>query len=461
MTLEQFLYVLKARLRLIFFVFTTIVSLGVVVTLLLPKEYESSTTVILDYKEMDPLASVTLSPNMMPGYMGTQLEIIQSENVALKVVGKLKLDSNPTFVEIFLEEFGGAGDIRYWLASILLKDLEVQPSKDSNVITISYSSQNPEFSALVANAFASAYIETNLELKVNPALKTLNWFKKQINELKLNASDAQQKLTNYEKEKGILFSDTRFDVETARLSQLTTALTQSEEKLFDLKTKLAAVNKKNIKDSDIDLLDDPLINQLKVQLAQLESRFAEIKQRVSKNHPDYKSTSAELVSVKLRLKKELEAVKAKLEESVKREHKRVNELKNKVENQKEKLLVLNEDKDKQEELMNEVKVAKEILSAAMARMIKTSLEAQSDQANISILDKAVPPIKPSKPIVVLNVILSILFGIVISIGLSLMFEFFNRRARTKSDVEMLTGIPVIAEIDRIRFQKKKKWFRKG
>ena len=54
-------------------------------------------------------------------------------------------------------------------ADLLLKKLDVKPSRESSVIEINFSSENPQFAALIANTFADAYIETNLDLRIEPA----------------------------------------------------------------------------------------------------------------------------------------------------------------------------------------------------------------------------------------------------------------------------------------------------
>ena len=59
----------------------------------------------------------------------------------------------------------GKGELVAWLADRLKQKLEVKPSRESNVINIEFSGNEPEFVAAVANAFAQAYIDVNLELK--------------------------------------------------------------------------------------------------------------------------------------------------------------------------------------------------------------------------------------------------------------------------------------------------------
>ena len=70
------------------------------------------------------------------------------------------------------EDFANAkynGDIKDWVADILLENLEITPSRESSLIEIDFTSTDPQLAANIANAFTDAYIQTNVELRAQPA----------------------------------------------------------------------------------------------------------------------------------------------------------------------------------------------------------------------------------------------------------------------------------------------------
>jgi len=91
MSFSQLLSILKARryVALGIFLFTVLVT--VVVSLILPKQYTAEATVVVDVKSPDPIAGMVLPGMMSPAYMGTQIEVIQSERVARRVINELRL----------------------------------------------------------------------------------------------------------------------------------------------------------------------------------------------------------------------------------------------------------------------------------------------------------------------------------------------------------------------------------
>ena len=107
----------------------------VVVSLLLPKQYTSTASVVIDGKP-DPVSAM-LNPTMaMPGFMATQVDILTSDRVALRVIRDLKLLDSSSIREQWQTEAEGKGTIEQWLVDLLQKKLDVKPSRESNEIQI-------------------------------------------------------------------------------------------------------------------------------------------------------------------------------------------------------------------------------------------------------------------------------------------------------------------------------------
>ena len=136
MTLGQFLTILRARWWVVVLTLAVVAGTTVIVTLLLPKKYSASAQVIVDIKSPDPIAGIILPAQMMPGYMATQIDIITSQKVALRVVDKLRIAENPQAVEQWREEAEGKGSIRHYYADLLLKYLDVKPAREASLVII-------------------------------------------------------------------------------------------------------------------------------------------------------------------------------------------------------------------------------------------------------------------------------------------------------------------------------------
>src|SRR5450830_662080 len=103
MTLQQFLLILRARYKVALLTLLVTVATTVIVSLLLPKQYTASAAVLVDVKSPDQVSGLMLQGMMAPGYMATQIDIINSDRVAKTVVKMLKMDESPVIKEQWQE----------------------------------------------------------------------------------------------------------------------------------------------------------------------------------------------------------------------------------------------------------------------------------------------------------------------------------------------------------------------
>lgn len=440
MNFTQFLLILNARKWVIIGVLMFTVAATAAVSLLLPKQYTATTALIIDSKSKDPLTGQMLPSQLFPGYMATQVDVIQSSNVAQKVVRELKLADSPGTHEQFMEATEGKGNINQWLGDLLLQNLDVEPSRESSVISISFTGADPRFSAAIANAFAKAYVETNLNLRLTPAKQMAAWFDQQIVELRQHLDDAQQKLTAYQREHRIVESDERLDVETRRMAELASQMVAAQSAAFD------AGSRTRDSASMPEVINSPVVQNLKVQVSQGEGKLADLAKRVGVNHPDYQRTLAEVNSYKARLASELNTATRGVDATAGAARQRYNELSTAFSKQKTNVLGLKAQREEGALLARDVQNAQQIYDAALQRYGQSRMEAQSTQTDIAVLNPAVAPVKPSQPKVLLNILLSIFLGGLLGVGTGFMVELLNRRVRSGQDIVTGLDIPVLAEV---------------
>ena len=220
MTLHQFLLLLQARWRVALFVPLVAILAALAVSLMLPKKYTAQTAVLVDVRSPDPVAGVAVSGIVAPSYMATQVDIIAGDRVAQRVVKALRMDESPVAKEQWISATQGRGTMDAWLVESLQKNLDVRPSRESNVINITFNGNTAESAAQIANAFAQAYLDVNLALKTEPARLYAVWFEEQTKASRVKLEDAQARLSNFQKKAGIVSSDERTDYETAKLGEL-------------------------------------------------------------------------------------------------------------------------------------------------------------------------------------------------------------------------------------------------
>jgi uncharacterized protein involved in exopolysaccharide biosynthesis len=165
MSLNQFITVVKARRWVVLSTLLVALVAAVAVSALMPARWTASASVLLEWKGPDPGSGMLVSAQTRPGHLATQVEIIQSRNVALKVVEQLKLHESQRIQQDWRDAAQGRGSLKVWIADRLLANLTADPLRESSVVSINYSGADPVSAASIANAFAEAYASTNVELQ--------------------------------------------------------------------------------------------------------------------------------------------------------------------------------------------------------------------------------------------------------------------------------------------------------
>jgi chain length determinant protein EpsF len=457
MTAKRLLLVLWARrwvgiATLGLTVFTTLVA-----SLLMPKTYVASTTLVIDYKERDPLTGAMFPSDLMPSYLATQVDIISSHTVALKVVDALRLTEHPEMRKRFERKTGGEGSLRDWLADDLLRDLEVDPSKESNVITITYGGRDRRLVADLANAFAEAGIRTNLELQVESARRHAAWFEDQVESLRQAFHKAQTELSAYQLEHNVLPGG-NLDVESAHLADLSRQLATAQGQWYEGEARLRQIQAASADGQLQDLpgmLREPSLQSLKSELARAETELAEMAGRYDQNHPMRRSVEAEVMSLRKRLSAEIRIAAAVVARETELAQQRVTDLQRAVEEQKRRILEINQQRDHLALLTRDAENAQRAYEEALQRASQVRLESRLEGGNIAVLSPAIPAIKPSKPKLWLNLLLSSFLGALLGVGASVLIEATDRCLRSGDDLVLDLGVPLLAEIPCRDFLKKK------
>lgn len=417
-----------------------VVGVTTVITLMLPKEYTAATSLLVDFKSKDTMTGQMLPVQVFPGYLATQIDIIQSSKVVSRVVDDLKLLDNPDTRAAYMQATQGEGSMKEWLSSVLLKKLMVLPARESSLIEISFTGADPRFASTVANAFAKAYIEVGMELRAEPARQSAAWFNQQISQLRANLEQAQQKVTDYQREKGIVESEERLDVESRRLTELASQTIGAQSAAF------GSTSRAQDSLAMPEVFNSPSVQNLKALLVQSEGRLAELGQKVGKSHPEYQRVQADVETLTDKLAREIGIASRGLGASAAADRQRTSELSAAYDKQKKRVLDLKRQREEISLLVRDVENAQRIYDGALQRFGQTSMEAQSTQTDIAVLNPASVPTKPSKPQTVLNIVLSTILGLLFGIGFAFLAEMVNRRVRSSLDIVENLGIPVLAEV---------------
>ncbi len=440
MTFSQFLNIIRARWLLVTAVFLVIVLVTLVVSLLIPKSYDATATVMVDVRP-DPVSGLGAGSMQTATILATQVDIIKSPTVSRRVVQQLNLVNSPDLMQRWQKETKSKGDYVAWVAEVIGKGLDVKPSRESNVIDINYNGAEPAFAAALANAFAQAYIQSTVQIRVNPAKEYSDFFDERVKLAREKLEAAQNKLTAAQKEKGIVATEERLDVETQRLTDLSAQVTSLRALRADTSSRSAQAQTKAEQTPDV--LNSSLIASLQADAVKLEGKLQELRQSYGDAHPTVIETQANLQAIKQRINSETHKVTSSLGIQNNIANSRESQALAAYEAQRDRVLKLKDARNELSILEREVESAQKIYDSLQARLSQTNLESNSSQSNIYLLAAATEPTKPASPKVTFNVALSALIGLLLALMAALAIEMFDHRIRSPQDIAQALDLPVI------------------
>ncbi len=439
MTLGQFLYALRARWWVALSVLVAIVGVTAVASLLWPKKYSAAASVVIDVKP-DP---VSLYAGMAtPAFMSTQVDILNSERVAQRVVRNLKLADNPQIRQQWIEATQGQGSLEAWLADNFQNSMEAKPSRESNVVTITYKAADPKFAAGLANAFVQAYMDVTLDMRVSPAKAYSTFFDTRLKDARETLEQAQGKLSTFQRENSIIATDERVDIETARLTELSSQLVAIQAVSSESGSRQAQAQGAQ-GDRMQEMLSNPLILGLRTDISRGEAALEQLNSRLGEKHPQVLEAKANLNELRSKLESESRRVLGGVSVSNSINKSREAQIRTELDAQRAKVLKLKAVRDASQVLARDVDNAQRAYDAVQARLTQTSLESQAQQSNVFLLNEASVPLAPSSPRVGLNILLAVFAGTMLGVGAALGLELLFRRVRDPQDLVAVAGVPVL------------------
>ena len=442
MFLTQYLRIIWARKWIVIGLFVLIAAAGITTVMLLPRQYTAETSLVVEVR-IDPALGALAPALAAPSYMATQVEILRSERVASRAVKILGVERSAEAVAQWRDATKAKISLERYFAGVLQHGLNVEPGRGSSIINLSFTAADPIFAQAAANAFAQAYQDVSVELRVAPARQSATFLDEQVKSLRADLENAQSRLSKFQQTKGIVVTDERLDQENARFNMLIGQLAQAQAERVETETRLRNTGG----ETSPDVLGSGAVQNLKAQLAQAETKLSDISSIVGKNHPQRLQLDAQIAELKRQIAAETRRVAGGTSTLSRGSSQKVAELQTMVDQQKRQLLSLRSDRDQIAVYQRDVEAAQRAYDAVASRLGQVSMEGQNNQANTRLLSPAVEPLEPSRPKVVVGIVGSLLGALAVGILAALGLELLDRRIRRPEDLMVMPGVPVIGVLN--------------
>ena len=465
MNMPDYWKIIRERWKMVAMVLCATVLTTLITTMLWPAKYEGLATIMLDYDGGNPLnMTAAAMPQQATSieYLNTQMEIIQSRRIAEGVVNILKLDKMPQVQAGFAQAQGGGlfsraqpkADIKDWLYDqFLSRNLKVQAGRDSRFLYIKFYAGDPVFSAALANAYAKAYTDYSLELKVIPFKNAGKWFSEKLKDAKGYSDRSTEQLKEYQQKKGIIAQPgpgqqtVFYDDAVQRLDQINRELATAKTKFYETKVALGRVeNSRGNYDSLPEILANGFVQSLKAEKVKLETELTELSAKAGPGLPQYQRLQSMLDSVNGRLKKEMNVIVTSLRQDFTAASQRVSALESAVAGLKKESTSANVARFEMDSLTQESETYKQVYEAVLKKYNETALQGDINRTNVFLVDPAVPPMKQHTPKIFINLALSMFIGFFLGAGCAIYRDRQDDTIKTAEAIEDHFGITVLGTI---------------
>jgi polysaccharide biosynthesis transport protein len=444
--------------------------------------YTAQTTLIVEPREeiLSDLKSVLSNLSTDAETIRSEISIITSRDLAEKVVDQLKLDLEPEFNEalkpksalaetfsiknvlgnpLFRRVFGLGEEepvseeklkAREQVAVIdkFLERLETFPLPGSRVISIQFTSENPELAAEITNLVANIYILDQLEAKYEATRKATLWLNNKIEGLRTKVEESDNAVEAYRKQAGLL-EGTGGPLVSQQISALNAQMIVAKTSRAEAEARLSQVQQlirsSGGATSAAEVLQSPIIQSILAQETEVKRKVAELSGEYGDRHPRLINARAELKDLQAKMAGEVNKIVQALRNEVGVARAREASLRKSLVQLEGSLAQSNSAEVQLHALQREAEADKTMLESFLARFEETSaqMDVAVNQPDARIISRAVVPNEPSFPPKKVILVIALMGSTLIGLLLIFVIEQMDSGFRSTEQIEEVTGVRVL------------------
>lgn len=472
--LGRVMRIARRNLRLMAMVFLAVIAATAAVTLTTTPVYTGSVQLMIDKPGSKLLTEDDTKNPWNQGALDasaveTEVEVLRSPGIAAAVVSDLQLDRDPEFnpalsppgllarARAFLPSFGGKanGDAAKPVSPVVnavRQHLGVSRVGTSYIIRVDFTSRDPAKAAMIANAFATAYLKAQLDTKFEASRVANAWLQSHIGELRTRVVNAETALQNFKIQNGLLSAEgaTLTEQEILGLNQQAALMRANEaETQARLNTAQAQIAHGSVGDDIGETLSSPVIQQLRQRRADLSAQVANLQSRYGPRHPDMLKAQSALEDTDAQIKAEIKRITSNLQAQAVVARERSASIDSSVAGARQNLAQNNRSVVKLDELRRDADAERTLYEGFLNKFKELSAEAGLAQTDAHIVSLASKPASPSAPNKTLNLALGGVLGLAAAVSSALLTEMFERGLADAEIVERELSVAYLGSIPRM------------
>ena len=462
--------ILRRQFRVILVVVVSGLSLTFLVLLFATPRYTATASILLDTRQQKVFSADDVLPGLSSDLyvVESQLEILRSPRIASRVLkelmsrdrnlGTATRSPNSKFVQVAdvghasptperTEDASPVPVVEPEMVAKLLQGLFVERKGRSYIVEVSYTSDNAEKSASIANAFIEAYMADQLEVKFQATRNANLWLKERLREI-------GDELENVEKRRQRFRADRRL-IDLGDVTLLQKEISEHMQQLIAARAHAAeaqarlsqvrglAADPKQLLSLDV-ALQSAVISDYRRQGAEIQRKIGEAVSVYGEQHSIVRGLKAQLDNLNGEVEHEIKRFIDNSDLAFEAAKSKVRLLEVSLQNLTESVLKFDEYQIKLSEFRREISVSSELYSSLLRRYKETRAQEKLQAADARVVSSASVPLSPSYPKKLLVLLLSSVVWLSVGAGFGLGRELKHRPLRSRADVEGTLGVECVA-----------------
>ncbi|MFS1861409.1 GumC family protein [Vibrio lentus] len=476
--------------------FTLVISiLTTLVVFALTPKYVATATLLIESKQKKAVSIeevVGIDSNQKEYYL-TQFEILKSNQIAERVIDKLgltnKLEFNSSLdPESSLKEqlvnsvkslpvFGAYRDntpiteedaqeaIRQSVLDAFKERLTISPIRKTQLVNISFESEDPKLAAVIANAIGEEYINLNLEASLGATQQASHWITSRLSELKEQLSSSETALTDFlAKEKLVDDSGVEGGIDAqarSTISSLTTRLTEITDRRIEIESSYSTLRAAQGKTQEA-FITIPLVSKhpqvlaLKEQKILADKELSKLAKRYGPAHEDMKAANAKVRSLDNQIRSVVKELVNGIDQELKSVVQQERLLKAELKSNKDAYQTISVKKRQFEALKREVKTNRDVFNLFLSRQKETSATSDFAAESARFTDYAMIPQKAAAPKKGLIIALSFVASFGFAVVMVLLLDALRNTVESVKTFEDRFGLIPLGGLPKVSMKKYKK-----
>jgi len=470
--------ILIKRRWLVLGILASILALTLLVTLLTPPVFRATATLQIDREAMQIVQVEGMNTEGAANsgdFYQTQYELLQSRALAERVVDTLNLAGAAALDSLARhswfdrlkqtlrpqtraeaqaaqqdEKSPEAREALRKAVAVVQSGLNIEPVRNSRLVKLHFDSGNPMFSARVANALAEGFIAQQLERRFDASSYAKEYLEDRLRQLKVKLAESEKQLVQFAQKENIVNTGEGQSLASQNLTELNAQLASAQADRIRAQARWSEASSGGALPAD--MLSNSIIRTLQQQRADLQGQYQQKLQVFKPDYPEMKQLEGQIAALDQEIRKEMGSIRASVKAEYDAAMAQESLLNGKIASLRDASLDVDSRSIQYNILKREVDTNRQLYDAMLQRYKEIGVAGGVSTNNVSIVDRALPPVSRYKPNLPLNLAIGLLLGAMLGVLTAFVLEFIDQTLKTPQDVEQKLRLSVLGIIPRLKKQ---------